>query len=112
VDEHVAGADLVHRVVLPAQSRAGEDEEDLLLVGVHVLGHRPPAGLDPVPAERRARRARREAQPLSIAAQIAAIDRHPRLVVPVADHPAPMLVGRSLTLRPEPRAPIPGEPPA
>lgn len=94
VDDQVARADLVHGVALPAQARTGEDEEQLLLVDVHVLGHRARARRDPVAAERRAGGAAGAAQPLALAAQLTVLVGLPQQVVPVADHPARMLRAR------------------
>ena len=46
VHEAVAGGDLVGGAALPAQARAGEDEERLFLAAVGVRRRRPLAGLD------------------------------------------------------------------
>ena len=86
MDEDVTGADLVQDVVLPAESRARQHEEDLLLVDVHVQRHRPAAGGDPVTAQADVARARGGGQPLALAAQIAVLVRRPRNVVDVTEH--------------------------
>jgi hypothetical protein len=92
VHDAVARPDAEGPAVLPAQPRAGQHVEDLLLVAVHVHGHRPLARAEPVAAQAGARRAGRGPEPPALAAQLAAVEHHGPDVVPVHRHPAAMLV--------------------
>jgi hypothetical protein len=74
VQDAVAGPHGVRAPVLPADARAVEDVEELVLVGVHVDRHRALAGGDAVAAEPGARRAGRGAQAPSRPAQLPAVD--------------------------------------
>ena len=74
--------------VLPAEALAAEDDEQLLLVGVDVDGHRSLAGLQDVAAEAQAGAAGDRPEPMPGALQRAAVDALGRRIVPVADHRA------------------------
>jgi hypothetical protein len=99
VQDAVACAHRVGASVLPAEALTGEHVEELLLVTVHVDGHRALAGREPVAAEPGAVGPRGGAETPARAAQVAPVD-HGRLdLVPVREHPSEDIAGASLPAR-------------
>src|SRR5579859_4387220 len=75
VDDAVAGADLRYPSLVPAQARAGQHIEDLLLAAVLVHGRRPAAGWDLDPPHADADGAGRLAKERPSPAQMAELER-------------------------------------